>query len=64
MIIWGYIRIHFGRALVRFILGGFQKKGGQRMVFMGGAVSPSADIEAMVVEWILSFEKHWRYKGR
>ena len=34
------------------------------MVFMGGTASPSADVGAMVVDWIHSFEEHWRYKGR
>ena len=34
------------------------------MVFMGGVASPWVDTEAMVVEWIQSFEEHWRYKGR
>ena len=34
------------------------------MVFMGGVASPWFNTEAMVVEWIQSFEEHWRYKGR
>ena len=34
------------------------------MVFMGGVASPRIDTEVMVVEWIQSFEEHWRYKGR
>ncbi len=64
MVSWRDIRIDFGRALVCFILGRFQEKGGQRMVFMGGVASPSADMEAMMVDRNQCFEEHWHYKGR
>lgn len=30
------------------------------MVFMGGFASPWADTQSMVVDWIQSFEEHWR----